>query len=77
MTGYAYLGELFNGRRGRALDVPFGLIDFIEVLQGGRLNTEIWYTFLNLGYRVFGGRRRLSLLRTHPARRRAHDDSPY
>ena len=34
------------------LDVPFGLVDFIEVLQGGRLNSEIWYTFLNLGYRV-------------------------
>ncbi len=52
ITGYAHLGELFNGRRGLALDVPFGLIDFIEVLQGGRLNTEIWYSFLNLGYRV-------------------------
>ncbi len=52
LTGYAHLGELFNGRRGLALDVPFGLVDFIEVLQGGRLNTEIWYTFLNLGYRV-------------------------
>src|SRR5262249_28796468 len=26
--------------------------DFIEVLQGGRLNTDIWYRFLNLGYRV-------------------------
>ena len=32
--------------------MPFGLVDFIEVLQGGRLNSEIWYTFLNLGYRV-------------------------
>ena len=52
LTGYAHLGELFNGRRGLALDVPFGLVDFIEVLQGGRLNSEIWYTFLNLGYRV-------------------------
>jgi hypothetical protein len=35
LTGYAHLGELFNGRRGLALDVPFGLVDFIEVLQGG------------------------------------------
>ena len=52
LTGYAHLGELFNGRRGLALDVPFGLVDFIEVLQGGRLNTEIWYSFLNLGYKV-------------------------
>jgi hypothetical protein len=52
ITGYAHLGELFNGQRGLALDVPFGLIEFIEVLQGGRLNSEIWYRFLNLGYRV-------------------------
>jgi hypothetical protein len=52
ITGYAHLGELFNGRRGLALDVPFGLVDFIEVLQGGRINTEIWYSFLNLGFRV-------------------------
>ena len=52
LTGYAHLGELFNGRRGLALDVPFGLVDFIEVLQGGRLNTDIWYSFLNLGYQV-------------------------
>jgi hypothetical protein len=52
MTGYAHLGELFNGRRGLALDVPFGLVDFIEVLQGGRLNSEIWYSFLNLGYKI-------------------------
>jgi hypothetical protein len=52
MTGYAHLGELFNGRRGLAVDVPFGLVDFIEVLQGGRINTDIWYSFLNLGYHV-------------------------
>jgi len=51
-TGYAHLGELFNGRRGLAIDVPFGLVDFIEVLQGGRINTEIWYSFLNLGFKV-------------------------
>ena len=52
LTGYAHLGELFNGQRGLALDVPFGFVDFIEVLQGGRLNNEIWYRFLNLGYRI-------------------------
>jgi hypothetical protein len=52
LTGYAHLGELFNGRRGLALDVPFGLVDFIEVLQGGRINTDIWYSFLNLGFKI-------------------------
>ncbi len=52
VSGYAHLGQLFNGRRGLALDVPFGIVDFIEVLQGGRLFSEVWYSFLNLGYKV-------------------------
>lgn len=51
-SGYAHMGQLFNGRRGLALDVPFELVDFIEVLQGGRLETGSWYPFLNLGYKV-------------------------
>ena len=34
------------------LDVPFDLVDFIEVLQGGRLITDNWYPFLNLGFKV-------------------------
>ncbi len=52
ITGYAHLGSLFNGERGLALDIPYGLIDFIEVLQGGNLHTDLWYDFLNLGYRI-------------------------
>ena len=52
VTGYAHHGELFNGRRGLAIDVPFGFVDFIEVLQGGRIATETWYNLLNLGFRV-------------------------
>jgi len=52
ITGYAHWGELFHAPRGLALDVPFGLVDFIEVLQGGRLSIDPWYTLLNLGYRV-------------------------
>jgi hypothetical protein len=52
VTGYAHHGELFNGRRGLALDVPFGLVDFIELLQGGRIATDGWYQFLNMGYRI-------------------------
>jgi hypothetical protein len=52
VSGYAHYGQLFNGRRGLALDVPFGLVDFIEVLQGGRLDTAAWYPFLDLGFKV-------------------------
>lgn len=52
VSGYAHLAGWFNGRRGLALDVPFGLVDFLEVMQMGRLNLDIWYDFLNLGYRL-------------------------
>ena len=52
VSGYAHHGRSFNGRRGLVLDVPFNLVDFVEVLQGGRLMTDNWYPFLNLGFKV-------------------------
>ena len=52
LSGYAHQAELFNGRRGMALDVPFGIVDFVEILQQGRLPTDLWYGFLNLGYKL-------------------------
>ena len=52
VSGYAHQAELFNGRRGIALDVPFGIVDFVEILQQGRLPTDLWYGFLNLGYKL-------------------------
>ena len=67
VTGYAHHGELFNGRRGLAIDVPFGLVDFIEVLQGGRIATETWYRLPEPRFPdPAGGRRRLALLRSDP-----------
>lgn len=35
-----------------ALTTPFGLVDFIEVLQGGRVQEESWYRFLDMGYKI-------------------------
>ena len=32
--------------------MPFGIVDFIEILQQGRLPTDLWYGFLNLGYKL-------------------------
>jgi len=53
LTGYAHVGfDWFAERRGLALDLPFGLIKFLEVLQYGTLNTDPWYDFLNLGYQI-------------------------
>ncbi len=52
VSGYAHYGRSFNGRRGLVLDVPFDLVDFVEILQGGRLVTNNWYPFLNLGFKL-------------------------
>ncbi len=53
LSGYAHIGlDDYNAPGGLALDVPFGLVDFLEVLQGGRIRTELWYEFLNLGYQL-------------------------
>jgi hypothetical protein len=52
ISGFAHMGSGFNGQRGLALTVPFGLVDFVEVLQAGRLFTDVWYRFLDLGYRI-------------------------
>ena len=53
LTGYAHVGfDWFNERRGLALDLPFGLVQVLEVLQYGSLSTDPWYDFLNLGYRI-------------------------
>ena len=53
LSGYAHIGlDDYNSPGGLALDVPFGLVDFLEILQGGRIHTELWYEFLNLGYQL-------------------------
>jgi hypothetical protein len=53
LTGYAHVGaDEFHASWGLALDVPLGRVDFVEVLQNGRLGTGIWYGLLNLGYRI-------------------------
>jgi len=43
---------LLNVHRGMALEVPFGHVDFAEVLQAGVLGTKVWYDFLNMGFKV-------------------------
>jgi hypothetical protein len=53
LIGYAHVGSKeFNASLGLALDMPFGLIDFVEVMQNQRLRTEFWYEFLNLGFKL-------------------------
>ena len=53
MSGYAHVaGEIFNVHRGLAIDVPLGAVDFVEMMQDGILATDLWYDFLNLGYKL-------------------------
>jgi hypothetical protein len=53
LTGYAHLGSKeFQASWGLALDAPFGLVDFVEIMQNGALRTEFWYERLNLGERI-------------------------
>lgn len=53
LFGYAHVAiEGFNVSWGLALDVPLGIVDFLEMLQMGVLNTEYLYDFLNLGYKL-------------------------
>jgi hypothetical protein len=58
VSGFAHMGWGQRGAdpaqmdRGMALLAPSGVVDFIEVLQGGRLTSDGWYRLLNLGLRV-------------------------
>lgn len=60
LVGYAHVMDRLDettlegvgNRRGLALDMPFGLVDFVEVLQMGTGNTRTWFDFLNLGYKL-------------------------
>ena len=61
ISGFAHMGwnsageagsEVGQMNRGMVVLAPMGLVDFIEVLQGGRLTSDGWYRLLNLGYRV-------------------------
>ena len=53
VSGYAHVGsDWFGETAGLALDVPFGIVDVVEVLQAYRLRIQPWYDFLNLGFRL-------------------------
>jgi hypothetical protein len=43
---------MHNATRGLAIDVPFGLVDFLEIMSLNWTGTSIWFDFLNLGYKL-------------------------
>jgi len=52
LAGYAHLGIVFCASRGMAIDVPFGIVDFVEVLQKPPFRPMNWSAFLTLGYKL-------------------------
>lgn len=53
LIGFAHVGSgEFNDALGLALLVPEGVIDFVEILQNSRLQTDLWYDYLNIGERL-------------------------
>jgi hypothetical protein len=53
LSGYAHVNrDLFFVHRDLSLNIPRGKVDFAEILQFGMLGTDLYYEFLNLGYRL-------------------------
>lgn len=53
LFGYAHvMADAFHASWGLALDVPMGLVNFVEVLQLSHLDTEILYDLWNLGFKI-------------------------
>jgi hypothetical protein len=53
VSGYAHVGsDWFGESAGLALDVPFGIVDVVEVLQAYRLRIHPWYDFLTVHFRM-------------------------
>jgi hypothetical protein len=53
LAGYAHVNSrLFNVDRDMTLNIPLGKVDFAEICEAGNVRTELYYEFLNLGYRL-------------------------
>lgn len=53
LSGFAHVNSgIFHVHRGMTLIAPKGLIDFVELLQFANLGTDLYYDFLNLGFKV-------------------------
>ena len=52
LSGYAHGGFDLGAINGISIDLPEGLVDFVEVLQWGRGKYKTWYDILNTGFRM-------------------------
>ncbi len=52
LSGYAHLGTSGGAQYGLAIDLPLGLLNFLEILQRSAEGYAAWYEILNTGYRL-------------------------
>ena len=53
LTGYAHVNrELFQVHRDMSINIPKGKVDFAELLQFGNMRTDLYYEFLNTGFKL-------------------------
>jgi hypothetical protein len=52
LSGYAHFGTLAGAQYGLGIDLPHGLLSFLEVLQFNRAIYDAWYDILNTGFRL-------------------------
>ncbi len=53
LSGYAHVNSgIFQVHRDMSINIPKEKIDFVEILQFAELGTNLYYDFLNLGFKV-------------------------
>lgn len=53
LWGYAHVvSKMFHVDRDMSINIPKGKADFVELMQFGSLGTELYYDFLNTGFKV-------------------------
>ncbi len=52
LSGYAHYGLYGGAEYGLSIDLPYGLLNFLEVLQADAGIYNVWYEILNLGLRM-------------------------
>ncbi len=53
LSGYAHVNrDLFFVHRDMSLNIPRHKVDFAEILQFGKLGTDLYYDFLNMGFQL-------------------------
>jgi len=53
LTGYAHINSgIFHVHRDMSINIPKNKVDFGEVLQFNHLGTDLYYDFLNLGFKL-------------------------